>query len=172
MFCCAASLGACGEDSGGNDGTSTTEAGESETGTSSSSSTIDPSGSSSTTSTTMSDESSSGSEGASESSDDGSSSSGESSTTAPEVECAQDLFPIPNPDALCNGAIGILEGGGDCPEAAGWTMEPLDVGKVFCIYRPIPPEDPMPDFCTLPVSPNGQQPWEWLEIECADVGPG
>jgi hypothetical protein len=51
-------------------------------------------------------------------------------------------------------------------------MEPLDVGKVFCIYRPIPPEDPMPDFCTLPVSPTGQQPWEWLEIECAGVGGG
>lgn len=171
MLCCAASLGACGEDSGGNDGTSTTEAGESETSTSSSSSTIDSSGSSSTSSTTMQDESSSGSEGASESSD-GSSSSGESSTTEGEVECSQDLFPIPEPGALCNGAIGILEGVGDCPEAAGWTMEPLDVGKVFCIYRPIPPEDPMPDFCTLPVSPTGQQPWEWLEIECADVGPG
>jgi len=36
--------------------------------------------------------------------------------------------------------------------------------------RPIPPEDPMPDFCTLPVSPTGQQPWEWLEIEGAVVG--
>jgi hypothetical protein len=173
MFCCAASLGACGGDSGGNDGTSTTEAGESETTTSSSSSTIDPSGSSSSSSTTMQDERSSGSEGGSESSDGGSSSSsGESSTTGPELECSQDLFPIPDPGALCNGAIGILEGLGDCPEAAGWTMEPLDVGKVFCIYGPIPPEDPMPDFCTLPVSPTGQQPWEWLEIECADVGPG
>lgn len=106
---------------------------------------------------------------------DGSIDSGanDTGTTAPDagLECSNATRFGITPEQTCPAAVGEVAGGPEncSPATPGWTPDHLTIGpSTFCIYNATGPD---PDFCTLPLSPTGAPPWQWLEPDCIVVGP-
>lgn len=75
------------------------------------------------------------------------------------------------PEMTCPAAVGEVAGGPEncTPATPGWMADHLTIGpSTFCTYNATGPD---PDFCTLPLSPSGAPPWEWLDPDCIVVGP-